>query len=150
MTRLIPVTFIVSVASCAAAGHQPAVEMRAPPGYEHFCFPFPIEFEQGSASLTTQSRERLGAVAELHYRQSVWNSLLISVSGTPPRKEDWALARERARTAIRVLTEIGFRADRIQVVLDPSAHPQNTFTAMIPPDEVKIVRAEEAKGVIFC
>lgn len=150
MIRLILIALVAWAASCAAAVGQTVVEMRAPPGYEHFCFPYPIEFEDGSASLTEQSRERLRAVRDLYYRQFEWNSLLIGVTGTPPREEDWALARERARTVLRVLTGLGFRRDRIQLVLDPGAHPQNTFTAMIPPEEVKKVRAAEAQGTIFC
>jgi hypothetical protein len=164
MSVVLPLLASLLLASepVAAAG---AEGVRAPPGYEPFCFPYGFDFEGGTATMTPLSRERLAVVVDMHYGRYDWLNLVVGMEVTEPEELGRKLARQRTEAILGELGRLGISRDRVQVKMDTSflesdyrmAAASTTptvqaawLTAMIPPEEMEKVRAEEAKGVIFC
>jgi hypothetical protein len=155
-------SLLLAGAPVEAAGTE---GVRAPPGYEPFCFPYGFDFEEGTATMTSLSRERLAVVVDMHYGRYDWLNLVVGVETTDPEEFGRKLARQRTEAILGELGRLGIAPDRVQVKMDASFIESDYglrtaattptvqaawLTAMIPPEEVKRVRAEEAKGVIFC
>lgn len=168
MRRRIAILVAALAAGCSPA-LPPGQDVRAPVGWQSFCFPITVGFHPGRDKITPGTRVLFDAVHGTYLRDSVWVSITVNAR-QPDGKVDLGLAARRARAARRLVTSLGHRGDRIQLDIDRDravyvtekdlrpVEPESPMavevaayvTAMIPPQEVERLQAlyEESRLVV--
>ena len=162
------------VAACSFSRPHLAHNAHAPAGWQAFCFPATIAYLPDTDRVSPGTEGTLPAIYDLHLRHTEW--LLLSVSGGPDPNDRTArqLATRRAQSALRLLTRLGARHDRVEVRIlydrevdrlnrdvdaqspSPDApHPMDWaafVVTMIPPEQVERNRALERENpsLVFC
>lgn len=169
MKRRIAILVAALAAGCSPA-LPPGQGVRAPAGWETFCFPITVGFHPGRDEITPGTRVLFDAVYGTYLRDSVWVSITVSAR-QPDGKADLGLAGRRARAARHLVTSLGHLGDRIQLDIDRDRavdvmekdlsplEPESRMTvevaayvtAMIPPQEVaRLQRLYEESGLVVC
>lgn len=155
MRNAIMILLAMAVAGCA--GQRPPVrEVRAPPGWESFCFPVYFEFVGETDIISDKSREALRNIeGVMNYRSYPWFHLEVTSGGSGARSAPHALIERRTKALLRILPEVGIRLDRVEVSLNPALSAFDDyaakFTVMIPPEQVEANRiAFETSRTVMC
>lgn len=154
----VPVILMLATmaASCAASQIPRLQEVRAPPGWESFCFPVPLRFVGDGEAVSTGSRELLSNVADIMgFRNYRWFNLSVAAGGSASRPAPHGLPQRRARAVLRLLPALGIDVDRVQIVFEPDlpalASDGANFSVMISPEQVEALRVRrEVHGIIAC
>jgi hypothetical protein len=160
MRVAIPIILALLVTGCTTAQppavtaqsiHSPTV--RAPPGWQSFCFPLHFRFA-GETDTIANDREMVRAVFDM-YHDIRWYHLVVAAGGLDSKPAPVGLAERRAQAVLRMLPSFGVRAERVEVEFAPRMSmfdPDGAYlTAMIPPEEVERLRVErETRGIIAC
>lgn len=152
----ITIILAMAVAGCTASQVSRLRDVRAPPGWEPFCFPLGIQFVGETDTISDDGRELLRVVVDLQdYRSFQWFNLAVASGGSGSLASPQALVRRRAAAVLRILPEFGIRRDRVQVVFVPelSAFERDGayLTVMIPPERVERLRIlRETQNLIVC
>jgi hypothetical protein len=161
----------LAVLAAACSLSQPRLELhvRAPAGWESFCFPVPIAFAPGTDRVSPGTERAMPVVYEAQLRRAGWLQLVVDGGPDASDRAARSLANRRARAALRLLRRLGVRADRVEVHIsyvgeiprldrDVEVRPPSSPGAatpmdwaanvmeMIPPEEVERYRALEREN----
>lgn len=156
MRNAIALILAMLMTACAVAQAPRLREVRAPPGWQPFCFPLGVRFVGGADAIVEESRAFVRTVVDAQgFRSYRWFHLAVASGGAPGRTDPGALARRRAEAVLRMLAGLGIRADRVEVSFAPELPAFDDhgayLTVMIPPERVEELRiAREARGIIAC
>ena len=156
MRNEIAIMLAMLATACAAAPAPQPREVRAPPGWQSFCFPLPLQFVGETDAIVDESRALVRLVVDAQrFRGYRWFHLAVPSGGESGRSDPAALARRRAEAVLRMLPEVGIRAGRVEVGYLPERSAYDVdgayLTVMIPPEQVEEVRiARETHNIVTC
>lgn len=156
MRDAIMILLAMAVAGCAGAQTPSPREVRAPPGWQSYCFPIYFDFEGETDIVSAKSRELLRVIeGSMGYRSFRWFRLELSSGGSDARSVPKALIRRRSEAILRILPEVGIRPDRVEVRIDPGTSAFDraaaNLTVMIPPEQAEAHRvARETRNIVMC
>jgi hypothetical protein len=159
-------------AACSLSQPHLRQDAHAPAGWEPFCFPATIAYLPGMDRISPGTERMMPAIYEMSLGHTGW--LLLSVSGgaDPNNRAARELANRRAQAALRLLSRLGTRPERVEVRIyyegeiyradrdlssaSPDAGRPMDWAAhvvmMIPPEWVEGNHAlqREHPGLVFC